>query len=80
MPPDSQGSCHRTARSALSMRHTGPMRVAVIGHVEWVQFARVERVPLAGEIIHAGETWEEPGGAGAVAAVQLVKLADAPVE
>jgi ribokinase len=59
----------------FAMRHTGPMRVAVIGHVEWVEFARVERVPLAGEIIHAGETWEEPGGAGAVAAVQLVKLA-----
>jgi ribokinase len=51
------------------------MRVAVIGHVEWVEFARVERVPQAGEIIHATETWEEPGGAGAVAAVQMVKLA-----
>jgi ribokinase len=52
-------------------------RVAVIGHVEWVEFARVERVPLPGEIVHASETWEEPGGAGAVAAVQLVKLAGA---
>jgi ribokinase len=51
------------------------MRVAVIGHVEWVEFARVEHVPQAGEIVHAAETWEEPGGAGAVAAVQLVKLA-----
>ena len=49
--------------------------MAVIGHVEWVEFARVERVPLPGEIVHASETWEEPGGAGAVAAVQLVKLA-----
>src|SRR5437870_2899328 len=53
------------------------MRVAVIGHVEWVEFARVERVPLPGEIVHASETWEEPGGAGAVAAVQLFKLAGA---
>ena len=51
------------------------MRVAVIGHVEWVEFALVERVPAAGEIVHAAETWEEPGGAGAVAAVQLAKLA-----
>ena len=51
------------------------MRVAAVGHVEWIEFARVERVPLAGEIVHALEAWEEPGGGGAVAAVQLAKLA-----
>ncbi len=51
------------------------MRVAVIGHVEWVHFVRVERVPLPGEIVAAMETWEEPAGGGAVAAGQLLKLA-----
>lgn len=51
------------------------MRVAVVGHVEWVEFARVESVPLAGEIVHALETWEEAAGGGAVAAVQLARLA-----
>src|SRR3954470_15188700 len=51
------------------------MKAAVVGHVEWIEFARVERVPLAGEIVHAREAWEEPGGGGAVAAVQLAKLA-----
>ena len=51
------------------------MNVAVIGHVEWVEFARVERVPAAGEIVHALETWEEAAGGGAVAAVQLANLA-----
>ncbi len=51
------------------------MRVAVVGHVEWIEFARVPRVPEAGAIVHASETWEEPGGGGAVAAVQLAKLA-----
>jgi ribokinase len=51
------------------------MPVAVVGHVEWIQFARVDRVPVAGEIVHAAETWEEPGGGGSVAAVQLRKLA-----
>ncbi len=51
------------------------MRVAVVGHVEWIEFARVERVPRPGEIVHASATWEEPGGGGAVAAVQLAKLA-----
>src|SRR3954452_19694740 len=51
------------------------MKAGVVGHVEWIEFARVERVPLAGEIVHAQEAWEEPGGGGAVAAVQLAKLA-----
>jgi ribokinase len=51
------------------------LRVAVVGHVEWIEFARVDRVPAAGEIVHALETWEEPGGGGAVAAVQLARLA-----
>jgi ribokinase len=52
------------------------MRVAVVGHVEWIEFARVERVPKAGEIVHASETWEAAAGGGAVAAVQLARLAD----
>ena len=51
------------------------MRVAVVGHVEWVEFARVDHVPVPGEIVHAVETWEEPAGGGAVAAVQLARLA-----
>jgi ribokinase len=51
------------------------VNVAVVGHVEWVEFARVERVPAPGEIVHAKETWEEPAGGGAVAAVQLANLA-----
>jgi ribokinase len=51
------------------------VKVAVVGHVEWIEFARVERVPLAGEIVHALDDWHEPGGGGAVAAVQLAKLA-----
>ena len=46
----------------------------MVGHVEWVQFARVERVPAPGEIVSAAEVWEEPAGGGAVAAVQLVNL------
>jgi ribokinase len=51
------------------------MRVGVVGHVEWIEFARVEAVPRPGAIVHAFETWEEPGGGGAVAAVQLRRLA-----
>ena len=51
------------------------MRVAVVGHVEWVEFARVQHVPAPGEIVQAQETWQEVGGGGAVAAVQLARLA-----
>jgi len=53
----------------------GGIRTAVVGHVEWVTFARVPHMPAAGEIVHVSELWEEPGGGGGVAAVQLVKLA-----
>ncbi len=51
------------------------MQVAVVGHVEWVEFARVDHAPAPGEIVHAHEMWEEPAGGGAVAAVQLANLA-----
>ncbi len=47
----------------------------MVGHVEWVEFASVERVPAQGEIIHSRGMHEAPGGGGAVAAVQLAKLA-----
>ncbi len=57
------------------MSTDGAVKVAVVGHVEWIEFARVERVPAPGEIVHALESWEEPGGGGAVAAVQLARLA-----
>jgi ribokinase len=51
------------------------VNVAVVGHVEWVEFARVELMPAAGDIVHALERWEEPGGGGAVAAVEMARLA-----
>src|SRR4051812_38503275 len=50
-------------------------RFAVVGHVEWVDFLNVPHVPAAGEIVHASNWWAEAGGGGAVAAVQLAKLA-----
>jgi ribokinase len=52
-----------------------PPRAAVVGHVEWIEFGRVDHVPAPGEILHVSDSWEEPGGGGAVAAVQLAKLA-----
>jgi ribokinase len=53
--------------------------VAVVGHIEWVQFARVPHVPLAGEVVHARDAFEEPAGGGGVASVQLARLAGGSV-
>jgi ribokinase len=51
------------------------MKLAVVGHVEWIEFLRVEAVPRAGEIVGAHELWAEPAGGGGVAAVELARLA-----
>ena len=58
-------------------RPARPARVAVVGHVEWIDFAVVERMPAAGEIVTATDVFELPAGGGAVAAVQLRRLAGA---
>jgi ribokinase len=51
------------------------MRAAVVGHLEWVEFLPVARLPHQGEILETTESFEEPAGGGAVAAVQLARLA-----
>ena len=51
------------------------MNVAVLGHVEWVDFVRVARLPEPGAIVPAIEAWEEAAGGGGVAAVELARLA-----
>jgi ribokinase len=52
-------------------------RAGVVGHVEWVDFAVVERLPRPGEIVHASEAFAEAGGGGAIAAVAMARLAGA---
>ena len=49
--------------------------MAVVGHVEWIEFLRVEAVPRPGEIVGANEVWAEPAGGGGVAAVEFARLA-----
>lgn len=51
------------------------MRCVVVGHVEWVEFARVPRWPESGAIVHATDVWSDPAGGGAVVARQLALLA-----
>jgi ribokinase len=66
--------------TALCDTHAVPeteFKVAVVGHVEWVQFGHVGHLPRAGEVAHATGAFEEPAGGGAVAAVALARLAGA---
>jgi ribokinase len=50
------------------------VRLAVVGHVEWVSFLPVDGVVRSGAILHSDGGWEEPGGGGGVAAVELARL------
>lgn len=46
----------------------------MVGHVEWAQFAVVDRLPGEGEIVQASESFETAAGGGGVAAVQIANL------
>lgn len=58
-------------------RKPAAVAVAVVGHVEWLDFAVVDHLPAAGEIVTASDHFEAAAGGGAVAAVQLRRLAGA---
>jgi ribokinase len=49
-------------------------RVAVVGHVEWVDFLSLPGFPRRGQIIHAEEGFLRAAGGGGVAAVILAEL------
>jgi ribokinase len=50
------------------------MRLAVVGHVEWVDFVAADRLPAPGEIVDARASWEAAAGGGAMAAYALKAL------
>jgi ribokinase len=49
-------------------------RLAVVGHVEWVDFVPIERLPRQGEVVHAVGAFARAGGGGGVAAAVLAEL------
>ena len=49
-------------------------RVAVVGHVEWVDFISVARLPQPGEVVHAHGSFARAAGGGGVVSVVLVDL------
>ncbi len=50
------------------------LKLAVVGHVEWMTFIKVKHFPKAGIISHALNSKELPGGGGAVAAIKMTEL------
>ena len=50
------------------------LRLAVVGHVEWVTFARLAALPPAGGIVHLEDPVDQPGGGGAATALALVGM------
>ena len=50
------------------------LKLAVVGHIEWMTFLKVNHLPTAGIINHAKEYKEEPAGGGAVIALQMSKI------
>ncbi|MFZ0044144.1 MAG: PfkB family carbohydrate kinase [Solirubrobacteraceae bacterium] len=49
-------------------------RVAVVGHVEWVEFVTLERYPQRGVVEHADGMFVHAGGGAVVAAATLAEL------
>jgi ribokinase len=50
------------------------MRVDVVGHIEWVDFIPVERMPRSGEVVHAQGAFARAGGGGGVVAGVLPEM------
>ncbi len=69
------GAC-KTAASVSGGAEGGArrLRLAVIGHIEWVTHARTPWVPAAGDIVYCEDPLEQPAGGGAVTAVALVRM------
>ena len=54
----------------------GNLKFAVIGHIEWMDFLKVDELPKQGIISHSEKSMEYPAGGGAVIAKTLRELTD----
>ena len=52
----------------------GNLKFAVIGHIEWINFIKVDQLPKPGLISHSKESLEYPAGGGSVIAKRLREL------
>jgi ribokinase len=49
-------------------------RVAVLGHIEWVDFVPIDHFPLPGSVVHSVGSFARAGGGGGVAAGVLAEM------
>ena len=52
----------------------GNLNFAVVGHVEWINFLRVDQLPKPGVISHSKESLEYPAGGGSIITKTLSEL------
>ena len=52
----------------------GNLNFAVVGHVEWINFLKVDQLPKPGVISHSEKSMEYPAGGGSVIAKNLSEL------
>ena len=52
----------------------GNLSFAVIGHVEWINFLKVDQLPIPGVISHSKKSHEYPAGGGSIIAKTLSEL------
>ena len=57
----------------------GNLKFAVIGHIEWINFIKVDQLPKPGLISHSKESIECPAGGGSVIAKRLRELTNSEV-
>ncbi len=50
------------------------LRMAVVGHIEWITFLKVDSLPEPGKISHATKYFEGPAGGGAVSAIKMASI------
>ena len=52
----------------------GNLNFAVVGHVEWINFLKVDKLPKPGIISHSKKSTEYPAGGGSIIAKKLSEL------
>ncbi len=73
-PPAGAGTVPGRMQEFADSRRSARPRVAVVGHIEWVDFVSLPRYPSEGEVAHA-EGWSaRVGGGGGVAALVLAEM------
>ena len=52
----------------------GNLNFAVVGHVEWINFLKVDQLPKPGVISHSEKSFDYPAGGGSIIAKILSDL------